>query len=147
MRVILQQDIPQVGRKYDIKDVKDGYARNFLLPQKLVVVANEERIGEMRRREVEAKKRKEKEVKGFRELAERLASMAVTIQTRIGEKGVAFGSVSRKDIADELKKQGITVEDDWVGLEEPIKTTGEHTVTLHFPHGIKGEVKVFVEAE
>jgi large subunit ribosomal protein L9 len=147
MKVILQQDIPQMGKKYDIKEVKEGYARNFLLPRNLAVAAGEQKLAEMKRRETDAAHRGETETKRYKELAAKLSSMTLTIKTKIGESGVAFGSVSRRDIAGALKEKKLAIHQDWIELEEPIKTTGEHTVRFQFPHGINGETNIMIEPE
>lgn len=147
MKVILLQDIPALGRKSDIKEVSDGYARNFLLPRKLAMPATAVAVaalaGEKSRRERE----QSKQTAAYQAVAEKLKDAPIALKTKIGEKGKAFGSVTAAKIRDALKKQGIAVEKEWVVLDEPIKTMGEHMVEIKFPNGIAGKVELKVQAE
>jgi len=147
MKIILSRDIPSIGKKHDVKDVNDGYARNFLLPRGFATLATSDALQSLeakRAREERGRVRQEAE---YRTLAEKLSGITLRFKMKMGGKEKTFGSVSKRDIADALKKQGIATETDWMVLDGPIKTTGEHTVPLNFPYGIKGEVKVTVEGE
>lgn len=147
MKVILLQDVPALGRKHDMKDVSGGYARNFLLPRMLVEAATDEALRLRAARQAREERMKGDEEIAHRAAAERLKTMTLAFKMKIGEKGKAFGSVSAQKIADELKRQGIAADKDWIALEEPIKTAGERFVPIHFPRGIRGEIKLIVEAE
>ncbi|OHA03572.1 MAG: 50S ribosomal protein L9 [Candidatus Sungbacteria bacterium RIFCSPHIGHO2_02_FULL_52_23] len=147
MKVILLKDIPTLGRARDIKNVSDGYARNFLLPRKLAIPATDTLLagaGARQAREAQAQSSKEAV---WRAYAEKLKTMTLTFKTKMGEKGKAFGSIGAAAIHDALKKQGITVNKDWIMLDEPIKTAGEKKVAIKFPHGIMGEVTILIEPE
>ncbi|MFY9462716.1 MAG: 50S ribosomal protein L9 [Candidatus Sungiibacteriota bacterium] len=147
MKVILLQDVAALGRKGDIKDTSDGYARNFLLPRKLAAPAT---VGAVQMITEDKTRREQEQLKHtaiYQVIAEKLKNTPITLKTKIGEKGKAFGSVTAVKIRDALKKQGIAVEKEWIAIDDPIKTMGEHTVEIKFPHGIIGEIKVIVKAE
>lgn len=147
MRVILQQDTPNVGKKYDVKEVRDGFARNFLIPQKLALPATDGALKALAAQKVRAEREKSEEYQRYQTMAEKLKALVLSFKMKLGESGTAFGSVTAIKIRDALKKEGIEVEKDWISLEEPIKTTGEHTIKVKLPQDMKGEVKVIVETE
>ena len=147
MKVILLQDIPSVGKKYDIKEVNGGYARNFLLPRGLVKPATDAAIADLAARKERDERKKTDERRGLQAAVARLKNVTLSFRVKIGEKGKAFGSITAQKIADALNRQGIAAEKEWILLEEQIKTTGEKIVPIHFPHGVSGEIKLIVEAE
>lgn len=147
LKIILLQDVPHLGRKYDVKDVSDGYARNFLFPRKLAQPATADALKSLDAKKMRAEKEKSEEYQKYQALAEKLKSLTLTFKVKMGEKGRAFGSVTAVKIRDALKKEKIEVEKEWVDLKEGIKTTGEHTVKIKFPQGVAGEVKITVEKE
>ncbi|MBI2121573.1 MAG: 50S ribosomal protein L9 [Candidatus Sungbacteria bacterium] len=147
MKVILFQDVPGLGRKNDVKDVSDGYARNFLFAKNLAKPANETALKSLAEQKSRVEKEKSAESQKFSVIVEKLKSLNLIFPVKLGEKGRAFGSVTAVKIRDSLKKQGIAVEKDWIILDEPIKTTGENMVKIKFPQGMEGEVRILVEAE
>ena len=147
MKVILTKDVENIGRKNEVKDVSDGYARNFLFPRNLANPATNAALKTAEAGKMHAEKEKSVEYQKFSAQAEKLQSLTLTFKVKLGEKGRAFGSVTAVKIRDALKKQGIAVEKEWVLLDAPIKTTGEKIVNIKFPQGTMGEVKVMVEAE
>ena len=147
MKVILKEKVASLGKKGDVKEVAEGFARNFLFPKDLAFPATDgvvKMIGNATAREEASKKKKMEEVQA---LATRLIGHQVTIRLKIGEEGQAFGSASSKDIADALKREKFHIENEWIALEEPIKKTGGWNVTLKLPFGIETSVKVLVEKE
>ena len=145
MKIILLQDVPNVGRHNEIKEVREGYARNFLLPQKLAALATDDAVKRIAREKAQKEEYTRTVEEKYRKMADRLKNSALRFTLKMGEKGTAFGSVSGQDIVAELKKQGIEIEKSWIARDEHIKTTGEHIVPIQFPGGIKGETKVMVE--
>jgi large subunit ribosomal protein L9 len=147
MEVILREDIGTLGARGAVVKVANGYARNYLLPKRLAVAATEsnkkivaqEREGHVRR---EAKLQSESE-----ELAKLLAGVTLTFRHRVGENDHLFGSVTAKDIAEALEAKGYHLERRKVQLEEPIRTLGEHEVTLRLHRDVSTQLKVVVEAE
>jgi len=148
MKVILLQDIPKLGNKFEVKNVNDGYARNFLFPRGLAKPAIEIVLKSLAEQKAREEREESEEYQKYKLIAEKLKSLVLRFKMKVEEKNKrAFGSVTAVKIRDALKKQEIEVEKDWVLLEEPIKTMGEKEVKIKFPTGVKGEVKVVVEVE
>jgi|SRR5262252_4223990 len=147
MEVILREDVEKVGTRGSVVKVADGYARNFLLPKRLAVPASDanRKIVEQER---EAYLRREAKVKSESEdLAKLMANVTVTFHQRVGENNHLFGSVTAKDIAEALEAQKFHVERRKIHLDEPIRTLGEHKVTLRLHRDVATEITVIVEAE
>jgi len=147
MKVILQKDVPNLGDAGDIKEVADGYARNYLLPRKLVIPADESsrRVVEHQKRLIRIKKEKRK--KQSQKTAESLAGMELRIAARVGEEGKLFGSVTSMDIAKSLKERGFEIDKRKIVIEQPIKQEGEYTVVIKLDEGQSVEIKVIVGRE
>ena len=146
MKVILLQDVRNVGRKNEVKEVNDGFARNFLLSKKLALPASDSTVKILNQQKANQEKEKNKEKEKYIQLVEKMKNLFLEFKTKVGEKGKTFGSISSAEIKEALKKKGIAVEKDWIETEH-IKTTGEKIVKISFPQGISGEVKVIIEAE
>lgn len=147
MEVILREEIEKLGHRGSLVKVADGYARNYLLPKKLAVLATDanRKIVEQER---EAWLRKEAKLKSDAEdLGKLISSVTLTFRQKVGENDHLFGSVTAKDIADALEKQNFHVDRRKVHLEEPIKTLGEHRVTLRLHRDVSTEIPVVVEKE
>jgi large subunit ribosomal protein L9 len=147
MKVILQKDVPNLGDAGDIKEVSPGYARNFLLPRKLVIVANEssKRAVEHQRKLIKIKKDKRK--KQSEKIAESFAGMELHIPVQVGEEGKLFGSVTAMDIVKKLKEKGFEIDKRKIVIEHPIKQEGEFTVKIKLDEGQAPEIKIIVEKE
>ncbi|MGE5677207.1 MAG: 50S ribosomal protein L9, partial [Pseudomonadota bacterium] len=105
MKVVLLQDVKDLGKKGELVSASDGYARNFLFPRKLAVEATEGRLKEIEDKKSSEKNRKEKELAAAKELAEKLGKLEVNFKTKAGENGKLFGSITGKDIAEAIKAQ------------------------------------------
>lgn len=147
MKVILSQDVANVGKVGDLVKVADGYARNFLLPRKLAMVATEGRQKEFKHLQKIAEAKKKKAVAAAKGVADKLAAFTVTIKAQAGEGDKLFGSVTAQDISAELKKGGFVIEKRDVQIEEPIKQLGQHRVKVKVATGVEAEIKVNVERE
>ena len=147
MEVILREDVQNLGTVGDIVKVKPGYARNYLLPRQLAVLADRSNIGALEHQKRIVAVKRDRDRQQAESLAQRLTSMRVTIKARAGEEGKLFGSVTNQDIEKALAEQGFTVERRRIRLEEPIKSTGEHTVPVHLSTGVNAHVTVIVESE
>jgi large subunit ribosomal protein L9 len=146
MKIVLRQDVPKLGDAGTVQNVADGYARNYLIPQGLAVMATP---GEMRavaeRTKVQDRKTAREEQR-LQSLADRIQGQRITFNARSGEHGRLFGSVTASDIAERLSKiTGQDVDRRRVVLEEPIRSTGEHHVTVHLVGRLRPEVTVIVE--
>ena len=147
MEVILREEVEKLGHRGAIVKVADGYARNYLLPRKLAVAATDanRKIVEQER---QAWLRKEAKVKTDAEdLSKLLDGITLTFHHRVGENDQLFGSVTAKDIAEALEKQNFHIERRKVVLEEPIRSLGEHKVTLRLHRDVSTEILVVVEKE
>lgn len=143
MKVILKADVKSVGKKGDIINASDGYARNFLFPKGLAVEATEGNLKALKAIKVSEQKKKEEELKNARELAKKIEGLTVLIKVKTGENGKLFGSITSKDIADELKKQfKIEVDKKKVILEEAIKSAGTYNVEVKVYPDVVASLKV-----
>lgn len=147
MKVILQKDIPNLGDAGDIKEVADGYARNFLLPKKLVLLANESSKRAMDHQKKMIKIKKDKRRKTSEQIAAGMNSVEITIKAQVGEEGKLFGSVTSMDIARELKTKGFEIDKRKIVLDQPIKHTGEFEVPVKLEEGLTARIKVVVSGE
>jgi large subunit ribosomal protein L9 len=147
MLVILRENVENLGHIGDVVKVPDGYARNFLLPRKLVVEALEGNVKQIENQKKLLEKRRLAQRSLAQELATKLAEVSVTITRKVGENDKLFGSVSSNDIAEELKKQGYAVERRKVHIEQAIKTLGVHPVTIKLDNDVSASVKVWVVKE
>jgi large subunit ribosomal protein L9 len=147
MEVILREDVPKLGHIGDVKKVKPGFARNYLLPRGLAVVADKRNLRQMEHEKRVIAEKRERSLRAARSVAEKLAAARVTIRARAGEEGKLFGSVTNIDIEKALAAQGFNVERRRIRLDEPIKMLGEHRVPIHLGVGVDCELTVIVEAE
>lgn len=145
MKVILLKDIPKIGKKDEIKDVSDGYARNYLFPRDLAVEASAGRIQELRLREANKSRRAEKEFEDAAAQARKLEGKSFSIKVSAGEGGRLFGSVTTADIAGELQGKGVKVDRKKILLPESIKTLGRHVVEVKLHPRVIVPVTVIVE--
>jgi large subunit ribosomal protein L9 len=144
MKLILQEDVKNLGKMGDVVNVAEGYARNFLIPRKLGVEANVKSI-----RALDHEKRKiEEKAKKIRQdaqgLGERLSGTALTLSAKAGEEEKLFGSITTMDIAEALKKEGFDIEKKRILLDEPIKRLGTYSVGIKVHHDVTAQVQVKV---
>ena len=145
MKVILTSDVPTLGKSGEMKVVAEGYARNFLIPQKLAVPAagGAYRAWQHDIASREDKRRREREEAEI--YATRIASTTLTMGVKVGDGGKLYGSITSKDIADALGRRGITIDRHKVDLEEPLKSLGTYKVAVRVFQGMVPEVTVVVE--
>ena len=145
MKVILKADIKGVGKKNEVINASDGYARNFLLPKNLAVEANAENMSKLNAQKEATQFRKDTEKEEAKKVAEKLTKIMVKIQVKAGENGKIFGGVSAKDISENLEKQySIKIDKKKIDLKETIKTLGVHNVDVKLYEGVSGKIKVDV---
>jgi large subunit ribosomal protein L9 len=145
MKVILQQDVRDQGKKGQMIDVSDGYARNFLLPRKLAVEATADNLNAMKLKEAARLKKLESDKAEAREIAGKLDSLVVKVKAKAGSAGRLFGAVTAKEIADALQEQhGITIEKNRIVLDEHIKAFGSYEVKCKLGFEIAGTIHVIV---
>lgn len=145
MKVILLENIKNVGKKDEVINASDGYARNYLFPKKLAVEANTENMSKLKSRENADKYRKDQERRQAEEIAKKMQGIMLKVKVKAGENGKIFGGVTSKEISDELKKQyQIEVDKKKILLSENIKNLGMFVVDIKLYEGVLGKLKVDV---
>ncbi len=147
MKVILREDVENLGRGGELVDVKPGYGRNYLLPRGLAVVANPKNIREIEHQKSVASAKAAKMKASAEALAKRLSDTPLTLKRKAGEQDKLFGSVTAMDLAEALAQRGLAIDRRSIDLGEPIKTLGDFEVPVKLHHEVVGKVKVKVEAE
>jgi large subunit ribosomal protein L9 len=148
MKIILQQEIPRLGTLGEVVEVADGYARNYLIPRGMAVLAHARNVGHLRHQQSVAQAKQDKFMAAANAAAKQLEGVAVTLKRKADDEGEKlFGSVTNRDIAKALLEEGIEVDKRAIDLPEPIKAIGAHTVTIRLFADVSAEVKVYVIKE
>jgi len=147
MKVILKEDIPNLGKAGQIVNVKDGYARNFLFPKGLALLADEKnmKILEYQKKKIEEEAKKKRQ--DAQSIFERLSQVNLKISAKAGEDQKLFGSITSKDIANALEKEGFAIDKKQITVSEPIKRIGEYEVEVKLHENITAKVKVTIIPE
>lgn len=145
LKVILKADIKGVGKKDEIINASDGYARNFLFPKNLAVEADKKNMAELKAKENSKKYQKDQDKEKAMQIVDKMSKIILKISVKAGENGKIFGGVSSKEIAQELEKQyKIIVDKKKIDLKDTIKTLGMRTVEIKLFEGVIGKVKIDV---
>jgi len=147
MEVILRDHVENVGRRGEVVKVADGYARNFLLPRKLALVATRGNLKQVERERVKLDAKELEEKTAAEAVASRISGIEVVISRKVGETEALYGSVTSSDIAESLAKKGFEIDRRKIGLREPIKKLGEQTVPVKLHREVTVQVPVKVVAE
>lgn len=147
MKIILREDVPDLGAIGDIVTVKDGYARNYLIPNQMAVQANTKNLSQLEHQKRLIESHKSKIRKEAASLAEQLEGVSCTIPMLVGEQDKLFGSVTSKDIEEALTQEGIKISRKRIILDEPIKSLGVYTVGVRLHAEVTGKLKVWVVAK
>jgi len=147
MKVIILEDIKKLGRKYEIKEVKDGYAKNFLIPRKMAKPATSKAIQWAETQKELRKQKLEQELQKLQEIASKMDGFEIMFPVKVGEKGELFQSINAQKIAEKLKESGFKIKKDQVELKDPIKDIGEFPVKIKFEHNLETEIRVIVNKE
>ena len=147
MKVILLQDVEGLGKKYEIKEVKNGHARNFLLPEKKARAATKQALKWLSDQKEVIEKEAEEDLKKSQALAQGLESLELNIAVKVGDEGQLFESINVQKIVEKLKEMGFEVKKSQVKLASPIKDVGEYPITISLDHNLEAEIKVVVTAE
>jgi len=147
MKVILRKDQDKLGQVGAVVDVKDGYARNFLIPKGIAYPASDGNMRALTEEKKQAERRSTKELKGSEKLAAELEKLSVTIKMKVGEDEKLFGSVTSQMIADAVKEKGFDIDKRIIEIPEPIKALGIYNVDVKLHQNITGKVKVWVVRE
>ncbi len=145
IKVILLEDIPQVGRKYEVYEVALGYFRNYLLPKDLAAIATDEILNELKEEREKAKKAKEKRISANKDKAKEIEGNTYTFIVKAGAKGQVYGSVTAEDIIEKVSKDGY--EDINVNLTHPLRNLGEEQVWIDFGDNVRAPINVILQKE
>ena len=147
MKVILNEDVPRIGKKGEIVNVKQGYYRNFLVPKNLAVIADKENLAKWEEQQEKLRKEEEINRNKAKENKEKIEATSVSIKVKAGEEGKLFGSITNKDIAKALAEKNIEVDKKKVEGTENISSLGDYEVNIKLYPEIQAKLKVKVEAE
>ena len=147
VKIILLQDVKSLGKKYEVKNVKAGYARNFLIPKGLAEQMTEKVLKLLEnQKEIEEKKATE-ELKKVQTFVSKVDGLEITIPIKLGEDGQLFESITTQKIAEKLKIEDFKIKKSQIILEKPIKELGEFSIKISFAHGLEAEISVIVVEE
>lgn len=147
MKVILRKNYDQLGKIGDLVDVKNGYARNFLLPRQIAYIATKGNIRALEEEKQQVAKKEVKEFEAAKILATELETVSITIPVKVGEEDKIFGSVTSQMISDALKEKNYDIDKRKIDLEEPIKALGIYSVNVKLHHEVTTVVKTWVVRE
>ncbi len=147
MKVILREDLKNLGDAGEIKEVKDGYANNYLLPKKIVYPASDHYLKVLENEKISTMKKLEKVKKEAEEIKEKLENISLNINVKTGEDEKMFGSVTAQDIADKLQEQGINMLKKHIVLEENINKLGIYNITVKIAPEVEAVLKVWIIKE
>jgi len=147
MKIILLQDIEGVGKKYEVKEVKNGYARNFLIPEGSAKAATRENMKWLQSQKEVFEKEIEEDLKKTQEMASHIDGLEVAIVVKVGEKGELFESINAVKVAEKLKEMGFDVKKSQINLKDAIKEVGEFPVKINLDHNLEVEIKVIIMGE
>ncbi|MFZ3054725.1 MAG: 50S ribosomal protein L9 [Minisyncoccales bacterium] len=147
MKVILLRDVPNTGKKHDIKEVSPGFARNFLFAKGLAIVADAESLKNLEAKKKADNQKAEQELKETEKIVAKLNGSEVEIKVKAGDEGQLFESINKQKIAEHLKTMGLNISKDQIDLEAPIKETGEFPVKLRFGHNLEADIRIIISKE
>ena len=148
MKVILLQDIKNVGRKEQRIEANDGYARNYLFPKKLAIEATKDNMLKLQAKKTSEANKKKAEIEANKEIAKKIEKIELTIKAKVGENSKIFGGITSKEIAEELKKQHkFEIDRKKITLKDTIKSLGRYTAEIKFGDGVNAELTINVTGE
>ena len=147
MKVILRKDVETLGKIGEVITVKDGYARNYLIPRNIAYLATASNVKALEEEKKQESRRLDKEKRSSEALATELEKLSVTIKMKVGEDDKLFGSVTSQMIADSLKEKGVTLDKRQIELEDSLKALGIYDVNVKLSGGVTGKVKVWIVRE
>lgn len=144
MDVILRSDIPKLGKAFDVVKVKEGFARNYLLPKGLAVKATKASLEHIEKEKVTKKTQEDKNKRQFQELCAKIAGKSYTIPVNTNEEEKLYAGVSKQDILEAMKQEGADIAEDNLVLAQPIKELGIYEVEIRFKYEISTKIKIWV---
>ena len=148
MKVILLQDVEKIGKKHEIKSVKDGYARNFLIPKGLAKPATEQALEWLKVQKEIVETKAEESLKVIQETVSKVDGLEVIIPVKVGEQGQLFEKITPQRISEKIKEMGFEIKKDQIDLaEQPLESLGEFPAKLKFEHNLEADIKVIITEE
>lgn len=147
MKVLLKEDVENLGSVGDEVEVKNGYARNFLIPRGKALVATPKNMKAYNHQKMVVQKKLKKMQAGAQEIADKIAALTCTVKKKVGDQGKLFGSVTSQELAEFLRSQGVEIDKRRIQLSEPIKKLGEVLVPVKLHPEVTAQIKVIVESE
>lgn len=148
MKVILLQDIKNVGKKEQIIEANDGYARNYLLPKKIAIEATKDNLAKLQAKKTSEENKKKAEIEANKKIAKRLEKIELTIKAKVGENNKIFGGITSKEISETLKKEyEIEIDKKKITIKETIKNLGRYTADIKFGDGVNAKLTINITAE
>lgn len=147
MKVILIKNVEHLGEEGEVKEVASGYARNYLIPRKLAILATPQALAELKKRKEKEEKERQKLMEKAKELKKKLEGLTISIKSKTTEEGHLFGAVDQKIISDKLKEKGYEIEPEKIILDHHLKEIGEYQITLNLFEGVEAKIKVKIEKE
>lgn len=147
MKVILLEDVKDLGKEGDVVEVSDGHARNFLFPQNMAVVATDAALQKRKEKEKAMSKKEHKEVSMTGDLAAQLDGYELILEEKMNDSGVLYAAVTKEMIAKALKKAKLKVDVSGIALEAPVKEPGEYEVGISLPHGFEAQIRLIIEGK
>jgi large subunit ribosomal protein L9 len=144
MKVILLKDVVGLGKKGEIKNATDGHARNFLIPQKLVIVATDKAIKKLEQEKVIEAQKAEQELQHVEEMVSQIDGLEIEIPVKMDETGKLYGSINDQKISQMFKDRGFDIKKNQIKILQPIKEVGEYPITITFDHGLEAEIKLII---
>lgn len=147
MKVILLKDVDNLGKKDEVKEVANGYARNFLLPKRLAIIATEAVLAQLEEGKEAAAKKAVEDLEKFQKMVTELDGMEFEVKVKVSEEGKLYGAITPPKLSKILKDKGFEITKSQIKLNNGIKEVGEYDVVLEFPHGLEAKIKVIVSAQ
>jgi large subunit ribosomal protein L9 len=145
MKVLLKQDVPKIGKKGQILEVKEGYARNFLIPGGLAVEASGGAMKQIEEEKKASDRHKAKEKEEAQGLAEKIEALSILLKHKAGDEGRLFGSITSAEVAEALKQKNFTIDKKKIVLEEPIRLVGDYEIKIKLHPEVAAHLNVRVE--
>ena len=147
MKVILLEDVPNLGKKYDVKDVKNGHAMNLLIPQKLAKPATKENMKRLEEQKKQVEVQATEDLKKTQNIVSSIEGTELNISVKVGDDGQLFESINSQKISEKLKEAGFEVKKSQINLDQPVKELGEFPIKINLDHNLEAEITLIVSPE